>query len=205
MNNNQQFYKDNAATLIRQYDSVAFDSVHGDWMHLLPTSGHVLDIGSGSGRDAKYMASIGLSVVAVEPESELLSLSMANTHDADIQWVQDGLPALKTLDSETNKFDLILMSALWMHLSPLERQVSMKRMVMLLSANGKLVISLRFGGFVDMRTAYDVSVKEVISLAHENDIFEVLRTGNTGDKLGRDDVYWRTIAFQKHSHGNHYL
>ena len=50
-----------------QYNSVPFESVHKDWLDDIPSEGMALDVGAGSGRDARFLAARGLSVVAVEP------------------------------------------------------------------------------------------------------------------------------------------
>jgi protein-L-isoaspartate O-methyltransferase len=53
-----------------RYESVAAETVHGWLVDLLPNApALVLDIGAGTGRDAAWLASRGLEVVAVEPSS----------------------------------------------------------------------------------------------------------------------------------------
>ena len=52
----------------RRYESVAAETVHGGLVDLLPIApALVLDVGAGTGRDAAWLASRGLEVVAVEP------------------------------------------------------------------------------------------------------------------------------------------
>ncbi|ALO35293.1 hypothetical protein CMT41_11600 [Colwellia sp. MT41] len=56
-----KFYNENAEALAQQYLSTSFDQDHQSWHQLLPAiiknpNARILDIGAGSGRDAKYIA-----------------------------------------------------------------------------------------------------------------------------------------------------
>lgn len=197
MSENLRFYTDNANTLITQYDSVSFVNVHNNWLHLLPRSGHALDIGAGSGRDARYLASKGLKVYAVEPASALRLKAIENSVNYNITWLNDTLPSLEEISALGIQFNIILLSAVWMHLSPQERQDSMNIMVNLLSDKGKLIITLRHGSFSDIRTAYTVSAQELSELAQRNGLSVLLSTSIENDKLGRGNVAWQTVVLEK--------
>jgi len=61
-----EFYNENATELAQQYLSKTFDQVHQSRCQLLPAiienpNARILDIGAGSGCDAKYIAQSGLS------------------------------------------------------------------------------------------------------------------------------------------------
>src|SRR3954452_1033736 len=61
-------YPEDAPELIKRYESVSSAAVHKPILHLVPTNPcRVLDVGSGSGRDAAWFAAMGHEVVAVEP------------------------------------------------------------------------------------------------------------------------------------------
>lgn len=197
MNNNLSFYSTNTDLLVSQYNSVSFESVHSDWFKLLPTNGIALDIGAGSGRDARYLSERGLKVHAVEPTTSLMLAAKKNSSGHDITWYQDGLPNLNRVKALDAQFDLILLSAVWMHLSPDERVVSMKTLASLLSAGGQLVITLRYGEFNDGRTAFPLSANEVCHLGNQSGLSVLLKTDLTEDQLGRGDVAWQTVVLSK--------
>ncbi|MDN3652347.1 class I SAM-dependent methyltransferase [Thalassotalea ponticola] len=197
MNNTLRFYQQNTNSLIEQYDSVEFEAVHKDWLDCVPLQGTVLDIGAGSGRDARYLAKNGLTVFAVEPVFELISAAKDNSTDLDITWVEDSLPNLDTSKQLNTHFDLILLSAVWMHLSPTERKLSMQNMSSLLNHSGRLVITLRYGEFADGRVAYPVSAAEVTELAHGHGLKVLRETDVRRDQLGRGDVIWQTLVLGK--------
>ena len=58
-----QFYNENANELAQQYLSASFEQVHQRWSQFLPAiiknpNARILDIGAGSGRDAKHIAQL---------------------------------------------------------------------------------------------------------------------------------------------------
>ena len=61
-------YADEAEELFKLYESIPAADLHRAVLHLIPTTpGSILDIGSGTGRDAAWFASMGHRIVAVEP------------------------------------------------------------------------------------------------------------------------------------------
>jgi ubiquinone/menaquinone biosynthesis C-methylase UbiE len=79
------FYNENAKALAQQYLSTSFEQVHQRWSQFLPTmiknsNARILDIGAGSGRDAKHIAELAeqkhanknnIQKIAVEPANLL--------------------------------------------------------------------------------------------------------------------------------------
>ncbi|WP_024873496.1 class I SAM-dependent methyltransferase [Tolumonas lignilytica] len=188
------FYSARAVELSNQYERVDFEAVHHDWLAFIPTEGMVLDVGAGSGRDARYLASKGLSVVAVEPAEELLALAKQNAVGLNIHWVNDALPELREVFRLQTKFDLILLSAVWMHIPASERQRVFRKLSSLLKPNGKIVLSLRHGPSPDSRVMYPVSSSELAAFATQYGLhFKVLSSEKRSDQLGRNDVSWETI------------
>lgn len=195
--NNSSFYSENTESLVFQYDSVSFEAVHSDWIEYVPTSGNALDIGAGSGRDARYLSDRGLKVYAVEPVISMIQAAKNNSLKHDIAWYQDGLPNLSQIKALEIKFDFILLSAVWMHLSLEERALSMKTMASLLKVGGRLVVTLRHGKFSDGRTAYPISADDVCHLGEQNDLLQLLKTDLSVDRLGRGDVVWQSVVLSK--------
>lgn len=65
----------------------------------------MLDVGAGSGRDARYLSDRGLSVVAVEPAEKLLEAAKVNPENRNIHWLRDALPELNQVFALQVKFD----------------------------------------------------------------------------------------------------
>jgi len=191
---NIEYYSTNAKALTEQYNSVSFESVHKDWLDEIPKEGIVLDVGAGSGRDARYLAAKGLSVVAVEPALNIRELAQTYQVNSPIHWLSDTLPELSEVYKLQTKFDLILLSAVWMHIAPSLRERAFRKLSSLLKPNGKLVISLRHGQCQDERTMYAVSADELAQYASQFGLtYKLLSPDQAPDKLGRSDVSWQTV------------
>ena len=72
------------------YEAFGFEEIHADALPFLTTTpGLVLDVGSGSGRDAAWFASHGWEVIAAEPAKALREEAGRLHADARIRWVDD--------------------------------------------------------------------------------------------------------------------
>ena len=113
------------AAVCAAVESISFVDVHRPVLHLIPTTpGLVLDLGAGTGRDAAALASIGHSVIAVEPVSELRTIGITLHPSPRIEWIDDNLPLLTKLGERAGSFDLTMLTAVWMHLDPPERRLA---------------------------------------------------------------------------------
>ena len=196
-NKNISFYSDNATTLFDQYQSLSFNAVHQSWLGTVNLSKYktALDIGAGSGRDALALSQLRLCVTAVEPAQSLKNMGMELTGDK-VTWKNDTLPELSSIDD--NSYDVILISAVWMHLTKEQQRQSLSRLSTLLNDNGILVITLRHGEFNDGRKAFDVNAARLIEEAKVFNL-TVLHTDNDTDQLNRTDVCWETVVFTRKS------
>jgi 2-polyprenyl-3-methyl-5-hydroxy-6-metoxy-1,4-benzoquinol methylase len=185
------FYDEHAATLFTGYRALAPETVHSGWCDLLGTeSQRVLDVGAGSGRDADWLCQMGHSVTAVEPADQLRELATANTSSA-VRWVNDRLPLLAKVAAEAQSFDFILVSAVWMHLSPPEQRMALETLSRLLAPAGRLVVSLRHTAFDDMLSFHPCAAADLGALAAEFGL-AIQRTTLSTDVGGRE-VDWTTV------------
>ena len=180
----------------RSYESVSANDVH-DWLvDLLPNApALVLDVGAGSGRDAAWLASRGLEVVAAEPSAAMLSRAQSRHTSPSIRWLCDSLPSLEKVLRLGLSFDLILLSAVWMHVAPTDRARAFRKLVTLLKPGGCIAITLRHGPSEPERAMFDVSQSEVEQLARIHGAF-VERVSNSKDKHGRLAISWTQLAIR---------
>jgi SAM-dependent methyltransferase len=117
-----------AESLANQYESRTFEEIHGEIIDLLPeNAGLVLDVGAGSGRDAAWFAAQGHEVVAIEPAPRMRQLAGSLHPNSRIRWLDDQLPALESVLRTGLTFDLIWLSAVWMHVPPTSRQRAFRK------------------------------------------------------------------------------
>ncbi|MEP0065728.1 class I SAM-dependent methyltransferase [Paraglaciecola sp.] len=208
-----EYYTKQVKSVSEQYLSLSFEDVHASWLHHLPaiwkkSNLAILDVGAGAGRDVKRMAELALAeqpegstcqIYGAEPSEALLKVGQQTTAGHNVNWLQDSLPSLDKITSLEVSFDLILLSAVWMHVPPSQRNRALRKLTNLLKPGGKIVISLKFGMTVSEqqeRSMFDVSVEELEHLAQTLGLFSTLAGSADKDKLGRDAVYWQTLVLQ---------
>jgi len=168
--------------------------MHGEFLPLMPPPPSlVLDVGAGTGRDAAALAALGHRVVAVEPTAELRAYGAQQHDSARIEWVDDGLPDLEQVYARRQPFDLILLIAVWMHLDAGQQARAMERVAGLLTAGGRVLLSLRHGPIPPGRRMFEVSGTEVCHLAERHGLQAVHRRERP-DMLGRDGVSWTFLV-----------
>ena len=188
------YYSDNAPILASKYNSLNPESLHASWSRFIPDDpGIALDIGAGSGRDANWLAEKGWDVIAVEPCKKFWELAKTNSH-ANVIWQDDELPELKSLRTAGHRFNLILLSAVWMHVLPNKRERAFRIISELLAPGGILVFTLRHGN--DERENLErgfqpVSSGELETFAKQRALAQVFYTGSE-DHLDRSDIRWET-------------
>ena len=199
------FYNKNASKLADMYQSKTFAEVHCAWLEYLPailntSDARILDLGAGAGRDSKYLAEQGkannISVTAIEPAQTLAEQGKKHTRGLNVQWLDDSLPDLKTLSRQQGGFDLILLSAVWMHIPVIDRAPCIRKLAGLLKPGGKLVISLRHGPSGDQRIMHKVCADELLDLAKSAALSPLLVTEQQNDLIGRAEVNWQTVVLQ---------
>ncbi|WP_338060887.1 class I SAM-dependent methyltransferase [Burkholderia vietnamiensis] len=159
----------------------------------------ILDIGAGIGTDADAFAAMGHSVVAVEPVDALRIAGIERHSSARIEWVDDSLPQLAHLRTGRREFDLVMLSAVWMHLDEDERRRAMPNVGALLCDGAMLIMSLRYGPVPDGRRMFDVSAEETIRLADAHGLRNVLNVETESVQRGNrsEGVMWRRLVFVK--------
>jgi SAM-dependent methyltransferase len=192
-------YAEEAPELLVRYESFGFEEAHEAVLDLLPAhAGDVLDVGAGTGRDVAHLAAKGNRAVAAEPTAALREAAAELHPSAAIEWVDDGLPALKTVVGRGTRFDLILMSAVWMHLDEQERSRAMPVIASLLAPGGTVVMTLRHGPVPTGRRMFAVTGTETVTLAETSGL-ETIRNRHAESQRAenrRASVSWTTLVFR---------
>jgi 2-polyprenyl-3-methyl-5-hydroxy-6-metoxy-1,4-benzoquinol methylase len=189
-------YGETAAERVKQYESIPFAHVHRHTMHLFPTTpSRVIDIGAGTGRDAAGFAELGHTVTAVEPTPELRTeAERLHPHPA-ITWIDDALPDLDRVHALSQRYDLVMLTAVWMHLDLAQRERAMARVAPLVRPGGMMALSLRHGPVPAGRRMFDVSAEETRALAARHGL-AVTHESQGPAVLGGPDVWWDRLAFR---------
>lgn len=183
-----------AGDLAARYDAVSPGTTFAAVRDLLPSGGLALDVGAGSGGDARWLASQGFDVVAVEPTPTFRAIGRARS-EGSIRWLDDRLPALDGVHRLSLSFDLVLLSAVWQHIAPQDRPRAFRKLATLLSAGGVLALTLRSGPAPADRPMFETSSEEVEGLARAHGM-EVVKVVGSDDLQSRTEVSWTTIVLR---------
>jgi SAM-dependent methyltransferase len=195
-------YADEAPELLKRYESISFAEAHAAVLHLIPAAPcRALDIGAGTGRDAAGLAALGHSVVAVEPTEELRCGAVLLHPSPMIEWLDDSLPGLAAVRARKEEFDLVMLTAVWMHLDEAQRAAAMPNVSALVRSGGTVIMSLRHGPIPPGRRMFEVSAKETIALARHSNLFCTLNR-EAEASLRQAGVSWTRLGFQKNIDGN---
>src|SRR6202163_4746297 len=127
-----EHYAEEAPDLLKRYESISSSDTHRSVMQLIPNEPcRVLDIGSGTGRDAAGFAELGHRVVAVEPTEEMRRGAIALHPSRLIEWLDDGLPDSARVLARNEHFDVVMLTAVWMHLDEQQRRRAMPNLAAL--------------------------------------------------------------------------
>ena len=189
------WYDNNADEIADRYESLSPAGIHSWLLDYIPAQhgGTVLDVGSGTGRDAAWLAGLGYEVVAVEPSKAMRNQAWKRHPNARVHWIDDRLPEINGVRALRMRFDLILLSAVWMHIPLRDRPVAFRLLLQLLQPSGMLVMTLRQGAVSAERGIGPTSVNEIECLAKGHGA-RVKHIGGTNDLLGRIDVTWANVA-----------
>jgi SAM-dependent methyltransferase len=189
-----QGYSAEAPDLLERYERMGFEGAHFAVLDLIaPAPLDVLDIGAGTGRDAAWFARRGDRVTAIEPTREMREGAIALHPEPNIEWIDDCLPDVASVHGRT--FDLVWISAVWMHFDANERARMMPTVARLVRPGGALMISLRHGPIPEGRRMFDVTADETVGLARESGL-EIVSDG-TFESSYAPGVTWGRLWFRK--------
>ena len=189
-------YEQDPEQLARTWEQVEFERAHRSVLPFIPTTpGLVLDLGAGSGRDAAWFAARGWTVVAVEPAAGLREVARS-LHPSDaIRWESDRLPGLERTLRLGLAFDLVWLSAVWMHVAPPDRRRAFRKLATLLKPGGRTMLSLRHGPPPPDRPMHPVDAGEIETLAVEHGL-SIRTMFRSEDRLGRAEISWTTLILE---------
>lgn len=161
MNTTIEYYNKNAKEYAQTTRVVDMQEVYDRFeKYLLPNS-HILDVGCGSGRDAKYFKDRGYPVVGLDASEEICRVAEAY---ADIVVYNIDIKDLDAVD----KFDAVWACASLLHIPKNEIRIAINNIILALKRNGVLYASFKAG-------EGEVTVNErFFAYYHYDEIYKVI-------------------------------
>ena len=184
------YYTSHAQSLFDIYEGVKPEDLYPVHLPVIreKAGGSALDVGSGSGRDAAWLASLGYAVTAAEPNDEMRSRASA-LHGDGIVWSSAALPALLGLPVPSGGFDLVFSNGVFMHVRPGERLSALASMRGVLARDGILCVNFRSVIPEDEgRAMYPIHADEIGG--HAATLGMSFSSVPTRDVLGRKPMDW---------------
>ncbi|WP_108809757.1 methyltransferase domain-containing protein [Sphingorhabdus sp. Alg231-15] len=192
-------YAKQAPVLLKQYESLSFEESYAAAIdHFPQMPSKILDIGSGTGRDAAWFDERGHDVVAAEPTKEMREGAMRLHSSPTIRWLDDSLPDLVKIRKLNETFDFIMINAVWMHLDEDQRKTAIDAVARLLGQNAKLFVSLRHGPVPKSRRMFAVSAEETIKLAARHQLVPLYNKEAESIQPANKSagVWWTKLIFE---------
>ena len=105
-----------------------------------------------------------------------------------LAWSDDALPGLDGLRARGERYDLIMLTAVWMHLDEDERVAGMASLAGLLAPGGQILMTLRHGGAAGPSHVRRVGCRDHRAGRAPRAVQP--SSGTRGDMLDRGDVRW---------------
>lgn len=191
------YYQEHAGSLADGYEALTFEAAHPGLAKIMTQERageklRVLDIGAGTGRDAAWFAAHGHDVVAVEPSQAMRTVAQRLHARLPIEWREDRLPELAEMLNGADRFDIIIVSAVWMHVHPDDRSQALRSIILLLADKGMLYLTLRLGPEEPERGIYKVSLDSFKATAEALGL-KVQELETQTDLLGRPHIKWQAL------------
>lgn len=196
-NTNLTTYDSKAGEFSAQYDSVKTTDVLPGLAQALPRL-RALDAFCGNGRDAEWLAQQGYVVDAMDGSHGMLREARAKHAHERVTYFHDMGPEFANTRQRGGQYDLIVMSAGWMHIAPERRAEALGNLLNVAKPGAMLLFSLRHGPAPADRPMFEVSVPELQQLAALNLVHaeEMQMPGAKADQLGRSNVWWQQVLLK---------
>jgi SAM-dependent methyltransferase len=184
---NLAYYEDQAQSFFAETVAVDMAPLYARFLALIPSGGHILDAGCGSGRDALAFRRLGYAVTAFEASPALARLASEHC----------GLPVevrrFQEVDWE-DAFDGIWACASLLHVPMAELPEVLGRLGRALKPDGVLYVSFKYGAGErehEGRRFTDLDEQGLAGLVEAVPALVVMETWVTGDRReGREGERW---------------
>lgn len=200
-------YNDKADTFFLRYEAIDAVDIRTLLKHYVRSGQRILELGCGSGRDARFMKSLGADVTATDGSPALLSLAEKREKkeasiSRAIEWQTLVLPpsSLSFPQKTSKTFDLIFSSGVFQHLDDHELAETVKALHCWSSEGAVviLLIPLNHPGDAERRT-FCREARDYIDLMKTSGFRLIVQEIKSDVGSPGFECHWATLVFQKES------
>ncbi|WP_457596426.1 class I SAM-dependent methyltransferase [Hydrogenimonas sp.] len=192
-----EHYEKEANAFIARYEEADMSHLHETIRAFIPPKSGVLDVGFGSARDLAVLRADGYEVWGVDPVASFVHHARKRFPEIADRFACAGLPKLPLPETFPDRFDAVLLIAVWMHLPKRVWRESVDRVVSLLKPGGRVVVSYSLGQRMgDARHFEAIDPDRLKDMFHEAGCRSIYRS-DSGDSLGRRTIVWMTEVFER--------
>ena len=188
------YYNRNAKSYFDSTVNADMSDCYERFIRYLKPGDSIIDVGAGSGRDAKYFLKCGFEVEGIDASAELCKLA------SDYTGVSIKCCTIQEWRPE-KKYSGIWANASLLHLNMEEIEKFICMIPDILQYNGILYFSLKSGITTGMDTDgrffTDVSEEKVQHLLGKSTAIKIVDMWKTEDKLNRNGFFWINVIAQK--------
>ncbi len=196
-------YDAEAGEYAARYDAATPGSLHRLLLGFLPPSGEVLEVGCGSGRDARLLAGSGYRVTATDASAELLKAAVGHTNSGNVFYRQAAFPLEEGHPLLARRFDAVVATAMVMHIPDADLFTFAFQLRSMLKERGRLLLSTS-EGHAELETEvrkpdgrlFVERAPSRLQLLFERLGFRHVTTETTDDSLGRTEIRWHLLVFE---------
>lgn len=181
-----KYYDENAQTFYESSINADMSETLERFLSYLPKGAHILDAGSGTGRDTKYFLEKGYHVTAFDASIEMVKMSSAYTRQPTLHM------AFETMHFE-EKFDGIWACASLLHVKRENLTSVLSQIRSLLNKDGVFYCSFKLGDSDFSKNGRDFTCLTPSQLERllKDSFFEIKFLWVTSDvRVGREEEKW---------------
>ena len=169
----KESYQSTAQEFARNVADLAPMGSIDQFKKLLPPKAKVIDIGCGSGRDAKVFTSMGLDVLGIDYSSNLLEIAKVTAPSADFQ-----LKDIETMTLPAASFDGAWSACSLGHIPKNKILDVLKQIHSLLKDNGHFYLALKKGSgeILEKDSRYEGKIEKFWSYYEEDELKNLLQS-----------------------------
>lgn len=192
-------YNAHAVERCIRYENVDFKWLYDVVGNFIKPGGTIFEIGCGSGRDARNLTGLGYKVTATDASCGMLEQAKKLDIEHKVTFLQKSFPLDINDRLFNNHYDAVLAMAVLMHIPIGERHEFLSQIARLLYPNGVAIISWSNNRNDENRLFESLEQKDVPMVFSEAN-FDIIKTMNNNDALGRDIAWHTVIARKLYSH-----